>query len=1086
MLKRVLSIIVATAILCTMAIFAFAADAASLSVTVDDADLRPGEKVTATVQLNNYGDNWSAMSIDVTYNADLFALDGSLEDAVSYKGFLAGSANGFAEIFEVSPGLLRFVWMDTVNFDKADAEAIELVTLKLVVKDVEYTDSVISAGFAADGQLTTDSNGNTTPVSAGADTFSTEDATKNVFVGGVAEEHQPRIRLEIDKNRIQLNREVDAYIYIDKYMPWNAIAVALDYPADYLTVESVENIGFGSAEAQLVGNEIIINNGSDFDAAGSENLADGSLKVIKVTFKGKAVSENSFNISASFVEGGQSNDDVGTLKGGAYYMTEASSVTAWAVPDKTDLQVEIDAPENLQAGQEFDVYVKLNEHENEWAAFTLVGTYDPELFEVVDIDTENYDYGYTAVEPELTDDLEVVWISTENIKINSTNPTVMKVTFKALQACSAESITFAFKSDGVIAEDENGNLEGLTPGDHFTDEEKEVEVDVAPNPMKLAYALTDTEGNPITEIKAGKQFKVTVTVKDYYEKLAALSIKGSFSTDELELIAVDPLIEFGDGQFVSPDIAEINAGREDLDFVWISAENVALPDTFAAVTLTFMAKDTENATVNFSFIDEGVIRMDGEGMPETLAAGTYFETEPVPATVDVTAPKVLLKTVIEKDSENALMAGDEFTVKVYVVDYFSPLAAISIEGVLNEEIYEVMSYSAEILGGIEPIVDDEELEFVWISSENIVTDQQEFLALTLRVKAKRSTPDEIISFGFINGGMVRVDGSGTVGGLTAGEGYANPNDPADNALAIATVPVIKKPVEIVVETPNAGTVEAGDTFTVALSLSEFYEGDWSTFTIWADIDPNLEFVSAESVSLGETVVFAYTTENENNKDVVLSWVGLDNIASVPDNFVTLTFRAKEDAEINPVTLEPVDFYFAKAAMYTCADAETLDYQLLAEDGSAYKIGAHRFTIDVIAADTLVSFEVTWGALAYSYDFGNWNVETHQWDGAGWTCDKENGADKITVENTGGVGIKAEFAFTKNTESSYDLTNLTGAFIYNDAPLVGEVEITTESPVQIVLFALSGKTEQIWEDRQTVGEITVTITADGAIDEEVTQ
>jgi hypothetical protein len=320
--------------------------------------------------------------------------------------------------------------------------------------------------------------------------------------------------------------------------------------------------------------------------------------------------------------------------------------------------------------------------------------------------------------------------------------------------------------------------------------------------------------------------------------------------------------------------------------------------------------------------------------------------------------------------------------------------------------------------------------------------------------------------------------------LEAGVGYADPKDPADNALAIQNVPVVKKPVEIVVETPNAGTVEAGDEFTVTLSLSKFYEGDWSTFSIWADIDPNLEFVEATSESLGENVVFAYTTENEKGKDLVLGWVGLENIPAVQDKFVTLTFCAKADAEINPVTFEPIDFYFAKDAMYTCVDAQTLNYQPVAEDGSAYKVGAHRFTIDVIAADTLVEYTVTWGALAYSYNFGKWNVDDHVWEDGAWEC--EEGADEITVINDGQVGFKAGFTFTKYTESSYDLTNLSGSFTYKGAPLDGELDVTTEDPAQTVLFALSGKTEQVWDDQQTVGMITVAITADGAIDEEVTQ
>ncbi len=1077
MLKRVWSIVVAVALLFTMACFAFADGATALEVTVDGSkDLRPGDKVTATVQLNNYADNWSAMSIDVTYDNALFDLDGSLEEAVRFEGFVEGIDGAIHEVYEVSPGLLRFVWMAMENIAY---DGSTLVEIDLVAKAKANGASAISAVFVKDGQLTTNAEGTPAQVPADGDAFSTEPATEELTVRGVDRDEQPTIRLDLNGHtRMQVKKSYDVFIYIDKYIPWSQLSVDLNLSeaafADHLVISGVEPLGYTGTPV-ISGNNITVTNAANVDAAGSEYLADGSLKALKVTLT-PTKDLNPATLVASFAEGKQSEAAEGTLEGGVHYSAVASAQSLILVPDKTGLSVTIEEPEDGQwnSGDEFDVFVSLKDHANAWTAFTLVGTYDPEKFQVIDIDTESYSGAlgtdsngipYTAVEPEkLTDNLEIVWISTGNIAADpqNPNPTVMRIRFKALAASDGSSISFAFKSDGVIAEDENGVLQNQTSGTNFTEESIGESVTVAPKPMKLTYEI---EGG-VESIKAGKPFSVTVSVNDCYEKLSALSIKGSYETSQFELVGVEPLLKnFGEyGTVISPDsaeaLAECNADGE-AEIVWISPENVALASSFEAVKLTFVAKEqADAATIEFGFIEGGILASDSSGGLAPLDKGTYYEETPVEATIKIDPSKVMLE--VRTDAEN-IMAGDEFTVEVYVVDYYSPLAAISIEGVLPEGNYALISATAETIGGVEAIQDEDgQLQFVWYSAENIVTGAQEFKALTLKLKALHSTDDttDDIKFTFIPGGMVRVDADGMVNGLDAGVHYAHPvTEPA-----IAEVPVAQKPVTLAAES-KVSTVAAGETFDVTVSLSEFYEGDWSSLGIWADFDAADFKVVNATTDANFDGVFSWTDENEG-KPFVAGWVAIDNVEKFPA--MTVTIEALKDATIDDA-LEQIDFYFASNATYTCVDADTLNYQLVASDGSAYALEAEAFTINIIAADTTVAVNIRWGSMEFTYNYGKWNVETHTWDNAGWTCAEEENA--IAVENVGEVGVTAGYGF----EAGEEMTGITGEFDQNDVsldPVGGEVSNVT------VYFILKGKTEDEWEGQETVGSITVTVTANG--------
>lgn len=1099
MLKRVLSIVVTVALLLTMACFAFADTANALTVAVDQTNVRPGDKVTATVQLNNYTGDWSAISVDVVYDPGLFALDGALEEAVKYDAAFSHVINHegeevsvVSEVNVVGEGRLRFVWMCWENIPalaSATLATVNLVALEDADKMAET--AMISAAYVADGMISTDPSG--LPSSVPAGDLPAGATSEEMTVGGIAWDDQPKIRVEFDEPaRVQDGSSVTATVYVDRYIPWNRLSVELglgEYEfSKYLAIETVEPLGF-AGEVVVEGNTINITADSNVAGAG-EYLVDGTLKAFKVTLgvhDVDAIIES--KLAVGFTDGGQQMGGVALTESVQYDGTVAQAAMT-LVPKKTELKVDVALPEGgLNAGETFDVTVSLKDHANAWAAFTLVGVYDRDLFEIaVDEETGEKqiiknENGYSDVivdfeTVDATEKLKVVWINAENVAFADPNAELMTITFRAKKATTDANIGFHFAENGVIAEGEDGVLAPQKPNENYTGEEKDATVTVAPTPMKV---VTTVEGD-VSELKAGKTFSVKVSVKDYYEDLAALSLKSVYDPANFELVGVQSLLTFGEGgEFITPDIDAINGGEEDLDLVWINAENVDLPAEFDAAVLTLRAKKAaENATVDVEFLPSGILRVDKNGMPETLVDeqgnSAYFTAENDPAVVTVAPAKVLLEVVT--DAKN-VMAGDEFTVEVYVIDYYSPLAAISINGTLDEK-FEVLSCSAEILGGVEPVQDgDGQLQFVWASAENIEIEEQRFKVLTLKVKALQSTTaEDVIAFNFINGGMVRVDGTGNVSGLTAGTDYADPANPAENQKATINVSVAKRPVQLSAAPKTAGTVEAGKTFDVVVSISDFYEGDWSSLGIWANFDSADFAVENATTDPNFDGVFSWTPDNvnpEEPKPFVAGWVALNNVAKFPE--MTVTFLAKEDAAIDEA-MEQIDFYFASNAINTCVDYDTMQYKVVENtDDCAYESEAVPVRINITAPEAMVQVTISWGSMEFAYNYGKWDAENHVWNGAGWECEDE--ANLISVKNDGGVGVTAGFGFTP----AENIIGISGNFDQSSAK-VPVAAAEQESKVS-VKFTLTGKTEQEWDGQQQVGEITVTITADG-VNEEVTQ
>src|SRR5659263_757042 len=114
-----------------------------------------------------------------------------------------------------------------------------------------------------------------------------------------------------------------------------------------------------------------------------------------------------------------------------------------------------------------------------------------------------------------------------------------------------------------------------------------------------------------------------------------------------------------------------------------------------------------------------------------------------------------------------------------------------------------------------------------------------------------------------------------------------------------------------------------------------------------------------------------------------------------------------------------------AAISTTAFAESIPITTGTEGATGSAIAS--VTTTTIQEDTY-SATIDWGTMAFAYDFGTWNVSTHQWDNEKWVTDNFNGSnDKVTVTNNSSQPIDATFDYLASGRGINNGDATTGVF-----------------------------------------------------------
>ena len=125
----------------------------------------------------------------------------------------------------------------------------------------------------------------------------------------------------------------------------------------------------------------------------------------------------------------------------------------------------------------------------------------------------------------------------------------------------------------------------------------------------------------------------------------------------------------------------------------------------------------------------------------------------------------------------------------------------------------------------------------------------------------------------------------------------------------------------------------------------------------------------------------------------------------------------------------------------------------------------RYSNDPDGKPAQISVDITWGELSFTYSDGTWNPDTHEYDGEGWTVDKEDG-NTVKVENNGNTAVSVSFAYNATVDG------ITGSFTDEENPVSAPVSLPANNSSTVYLI-LAGKPENELMEA-TIGSVTVTI------------
>lgn len=112
---------------------------------------------------------------------------------------------------------------------------------------------------------------------------------------------------------------------------------------------------------------------------------------------------------------------------------------------------------------------------------------------------------------------------------------------------------------------------------------------------------------------------------------------------------------------------------------------------------------------------------------------------------------------------------------------------------------------------------------------------------------------------------------------------------------------------------------------------------------------------------------------------------------------------------------------------------------------------------------VVSVDIVWGALSYTYTDGTWNAQSHTYSGAGWL---DNDSGFVTVSNTGSVDTTAAFAFASNRNE------ISGSFTDGEASVTEPVALSAGESQKVYLTLFGKPSEDL--SNATIGIVTVKI------------
>jgi hypothetical protein len=243
--------------------------------------------------------------------------------------------------------------------------------------------------------------------------------------------------------------------------------------------------------------------------------------------------------------------------------------------------------------------------------------------------------------------------------------------------------------------------------------------------------------------------------------------------------------------------------------------------------------------------------------------------------------------------------------------------------------------------------------------------------------------------------------------------------------------------------------QSGDKFKIAIASPDPITHTGKLFTLRltlkAEAAPTDELCKLLQIKVNERITW------QANDRILIT--GVTDGETYKDN-VTITFN-EGTATLNGEPFESGDTV-APAGEYTLIITDT--------GGKARTV---KFTID----RTVISVDVEWTDMSFTYDEGDWNDATHNYDNRGWYT-SENGG-RLTVSNGSNVPVIAQLSYV----ASEGFEDITVQFTDGDKVTEScELEINESVSVSVTP---SGTPKEHFENAE-MGTIIITIIKNGEV------
>ncbi|MBR4086932.1 MAG: hypothetical protein IKK30_03640 [Clostridia bacterium] len=694
---------------------------------------------------------------------------------------------------------------------------------------------------------------------------------------------------------------------------------------------------------------------------------------------------------------------------------------------------------------EFAVSASLKNYNGDWAIFSAALTFDPQELEYQGFTSKLGDAFTLTVDDsdKATGRLTVWMMSNEGTNLpadGNSSAALMDLQFKAVGETENADLTFTFADEsvaGYVADEP-----AFIASDAYTATSVFEGVEIRVYRPYLTMRLVDESGNAVTEIAQGQKVKAIVRLNQYYPNVswAMMSLDLQFNGNKFKY-DLDTLVNYGNlvdsvtGEAVTMLPAETEDPAKPLSICFFSSElnNMVLKNGAAEadiLELTLEATGAGNALeIGASFLQEGNIKYNTEtGEEEVLIPAEDYiaEHEEGTAVIKVTQTEFPYLSVSVDPDKTTFAPGESFTLKVNINDYVDPFSMMSILVDLGADAYEVDTDNIVAFGGsdvaVVPMLSGNKLGITIFSEDGddlkLSGGLTSGTVLEIPIKAisnaGNGTP---IQVSFLEGGNF----SGYEEFVYDETKYEEEiKELAKLNITVQGKPELSIRIDQIdgVEVPDGEesiSVEQGKEVTFAVSVKDF-AGAWDVMTLKALFDSEVfEFVSAEDlkpfVVPEEDGAFSEFISEAGNGKLLACWFNSGPLSMTNPNrdVMKFTLKVKHGDLTQDQLSQLVSVEFLEDGNYAN------DNMLTGEDYTETPAEVE-FTIIEVASEVL--FNITWGAMEFTYSFGTWDPNNYVWVDRGWSY---NDANQITVTNKGGVAVTAEFAFAES------LTGLVGRF-----------------------------------------------------------